>query len=55
MLGDDRYGAELEKVVPGLEAGIFGVCIEELDGIAAGFRADAGRYQRADQSSAMGG
>ncbi|SEL92338.1 hypothetical protein [Nonomuraea pusilla] len=50
-LGNDEYGAELAKKLPGIESGIFDgfkAFIDELEGIATGLRANAGNYERAD-------
>ncbi|MCG5220955.1 hypothetical protein [Streptosporangium sp. KLBMP 9127] len=50
-LGDDEYGAELEKKMPGIEAGIFNALqayIDDLDGLATGLRVSAARYEQAE-------
>lgn len=57
-LGNDQYGAELEKQLPEIEAGIFDafdVCIYGQDERAAGLRASAGGYGEADDPGGSGG
>lgn len=51
-LGNDEYGAELAKKLPGIESGIFDALmahIGELERAASGLRVSARNYQGAEQ------
>jgi hypothetical protein len=50
-LGDDQYGAELEKQLPEIENGIFDAfhaCLDGLGAGAGGLRVSARNYKQAD-------
>ncbi|MGN9780987.1 hypothetical protein ACTMTF_06130 [Nonomuraea sp. ZG12] len=56
-LGDDEYGAELAKKLPGIESGIFTALrsyIDALDRIAPGLHTSAANYEAADRPPAAG-
>ncbi|GAA3472660.1 hypothetical protein [Nonomuraea roseola] len=51
-LGQDVYGAELAKKLPGMEADIFDALmahIDELERVASGLNVSARNYEGADQ------
>ncbi|MEU4538716.1 hypothetical protein AB0G15_28090 [Streptosporangium sp. NPDC023825] len=56
-LGNDEYGAELAKKLPGIEERIFSdlqAYIANLEGTISGLHTAAGNYERADQPWASG-
>lgn len=51
-LGNDMYGAELAKALPGIERDIFDALkrhIDELERVATGLNVNARNYERAEQ------
>ncbi|WP_327093049.1 hypothetical protein OIE66_21110 [Nonomuraea sp. NBC_01738] len=57
-LGNDEYGAELAKKLPGIESGIFDALmahIGELERAASGLRVSARNYQGAEHPPVVQG
>ncbi|GLW08116.1 hypothetical protein Misp01_32460 [Microtetraspora sp. NBRC 13810] len=56
-LGDDQYGAELSRRLPGIEQGIFDAFdayLGELDGTGAGLGMNAINYETAERYNQVG-
>jgi hypothetical protein len=57
-LGDDQYGAELERNLPKLKESVFGgfrAYIDELEGVRKGLIANADGYRAAEQAGTVPG